>query len=345
MKNTKWSSLLHKIPASENRKDTYFYRSGDNAILVEYGFDVDRIDYMDMFRVNAVNQAAIMWQASGYKAMEGYICALPQWRTIQYYFDPLIMSMEKMLDIAVHLEEFVGDNSVIATMQFNSPVIEVPYAWQHRSCAESIKKYLEEINPDAYWCDKERLSNVPYICATNGVTEEELKKLFFGTEYFCYTSCFLPGLCMTVPVDRRHMILCEKYNPPRTWSARNTRGVGGFDEGGYPVAAAGGYQLLGVCAPLMQMDGKHPDFAMDMTMTHQLDRLRFVEVSEEEIDRIIDLVDSGSPEFRFKITPGSFSVADWVKSEEEHRDEIEAHLRKISRATEKYYADLKKQEA
>lgn len=337
MTNNKWSSLLHKIPATEHSKETYIYLAGDNAIFVEYGYDMSVVDYMDMFRVQSVYQTIVYWQAAGYLSLKGYLSAIPQWRSIQYNFNPREISIEKMVEIAIAVEEHVGDNRNIANMQFNSPIIELPFAWQHRGCRISIEKYLKELNPDAYWCDKETMSNIPFLCETNGVTEEELKRKVFASEYFAYTSCFLAGLTMSVPLDRRSMIIAEKYNPPRTWTYRNVRGLGGFDEGGYPVAAPGGYQLLGVAAPFTQMEQKHPDFSMDMALVHQLDRIRFVEVSEQEVDRIIDLVDSGSSDFRYKITPSTLSVADWLKQEEAHKDEIEAHLKHIAAASDNYY--------
>jgi urea carboxylase len=179
------------------------------------------------------------------------------------------------------------------------------------------------------------LSNVPYIAQCNGITPEEVKEKIFGTDWFCYTMCFLVGLVMSVAIDRQCMMITNKYNPPRTWTERSTWGMGGFDLGWYAAAGAGGYQLFGLVAPVLQMEQKHPAFHQDVALVHTLDRVRPVEVDEEELNRITKLVDSGASEYVYNKIPGGFSVAEWLEFEKEHANAIKAWLKHIRESFEK----------
>ena len=168
---------------------------------LEYGYDMSTMDYMDLFRVQAAYQTMITWQGEGYTSLKGFRSANPQWRAKQYSFDPLKMSINDMLDIAIAIEKRIGDNRNIAKLQFNSSIVEIPYAWDHRGCRLAIEKYVKEINPDAFWVDKERMSNIPFLCESNGCTEEELKAMFFGTENLAYCGF----LCGTFAVSYTHL--------------------------------------------------------------------------------------------------------------------------------------------
>lgn len=334
MSNNKWNVELDVLPTTEYRKEIVFRVSGDDSIFVEYGREM-LVDYMDMFRIQAVNQEIMNRQLVGYSSMEGFIQAVPQWRTIQYTFDPRVMSMSKMLEIAKDVEEAVGDDRNIGSMVFNSPIIELPLCWEHSGVKKAIEKYLREIRPEgAANIDSKTLSNLPYIAQCNGITPEEVKEKIFDTEWFAYTMCFLVGLVMCVAIDRRSMMITNKYNPPRTWTERSTWAMGGFDVGWYASAGAGGYQLFGIVAPVLQMEQTHPAFQQDVALVHTLDRLRPVEVDEAELDRITKLVDSGSSDYVYKKTPGEFSVGEWLEFEKEHEDEIKKWVKHIRESFE-----------
>jgi allophanate hydrolase subunit 1 len=332
---TKWGTVLELLPATDYRKEIFIRVSGDDSIFVEYGREM-HVDYMDMFRIQAANQELMYRQIVGWTSLEGFLGALPQWRTIQYTFDPRIMPMKRMVDIAKDIEEAVGDDRNIARMEFNSPIIELPLCWEHSAVKKAIEKYLREIRPGgAPNIDSKKLSNVPYIAQCNGISEEEVKEKIYGTDWFSYTMCFLLGLVMDVALDRRCNMLTNKYNPPRTWTERSTWAMGGFDVGWYASAGAGGYELLGLVAPVLQTEQIHPAFKQDIALVHTLDRLHIVEVSESELDRITKLVDSGSPEYVYKKTPGVFSVAEWLEFEKEHATEISKWQKYIRGSFEK----------
>jgi urea carboxylase len=335
MDKNKWNAELDVLPPSKHRKEIIIRQSGDDSIFVEYGREMV-VDYMDMFRIQAVNQELMNRQLVGYTSLQGFVQAVPQWKSIQYTFDPRIMSMQKMIDVAKDIENSVGDNRNISKMVFNSPITELPLCWEHSSVKIAIEKYIREIRPEgAANIDPKTLSNVPYIAQCNGIAPEQVKERIFGTEWFDYTMCFLVGLVMSVPIDRRCMMITNKYNPPRTWTERSTWSLGGFDLGVYASAGAGGYQLFGLVAPVLQWDQIHPDFKQDVALFHTLDRVRPVEVDEEELNRITALVDSGSSDYRYKKTPGQFSVEEWLELEKENEEVIDKWLNHIRESFEK----------
>ena len=322
MTHDKWNVVLDLVPRTDHRKEISFRIAGDDSLFVEYGREAV-VDYMDMFRVQAANQELMRRQIQGWTSLEGFQQALPQWRAIQYTFDPRRMSMQQMLAVAKDIEAAIGDDRDLARLEFRSPVIELPLCWEHPKIREAIDKYVAGVKPGGCVCiDSERGSNLPYVALCNGVSEDEIKDKVFGTEYLNYTMCFLVGLNMQVALDRRCRLLTNKYNPPRTWTARSTYGLGGFDTGWYSSVGAGGYQILGLLGPMLQMAQKHPSFRQDVALCHTLDRIKFVEVSESEIDRITALIDAGSSDYVYKVTPGSFSVSEWLDFEREHEDEI-----------------------
>ena len=79
----------------------------------------------------------------GWTSLKGFIQALPMWKSIQYTFDSIVMSMEKMVEVAKDIEESVGNIKNIAKMEFNSPLIEMPLCWEHSEIKRAIEKYLQ----------------------------------------------------------------------------------------------------------------------------------------------------------------------------------------------------------
>jgi len=106
-------------------------------------------------------------------------------------------------------------------------------------------------------------------------------------------------------------------------------GFGSFILSWYPVPGAGGYHLVGRTSPLLDLEQKHPSFREDVALHHTLDRIKWYEVSVDELLRIEKLVDSGSPEYIYKKTPGRFSIGAWREFDRGHKAEIDAWLKQV----------------
>jgi len=67
-----------------------------------------------------------------------------------------------------------------------------------------------------------------------------------------------------------------------------------------------------------------------VALFHTQDRIKWYEVSPDELLRIERLVDSGSSEYIYKKTPGRFSVGEWLEFERKHKDEIDKWLKQVN---------------
>jgi urea carboxylase len=326
----KYDVILDTIPSSKYRKEILFRLAGDDSIMVEYG-RVPEIDYMDVFRQILVSAEVNKRASVGYTQMDGFLEAVPTFRTAQYRFDPRKKSIKEMVAAIKDIELAVGDERDIERADFNSPLIEMPIAFEDPLVKEANERYLREVKRAESSVDIDPVygDSITYMANYVGISREEWKEKFLSTEWLSYAMGFFIGLIIAIPVDRRNLLRTSKSNPPRVYSPRNTVCLGSFICSWYTVDAPGGYHLIGRTGPLLDMDQKHPSFKEDVALAHTLDRLKFYEVSVEEQRRIEQLVDSGSSEYIYKKTPGRFSVGEWREFERQHKDEIDKWLRQV----------------
>ena len=112
--------------------------------------------------------------------------------------------------------------------------------------------------------------------------------------------------------DPRFAIVAPKYSPPRTWHPEGTVGIGGPCLYVYPTPTGGGYQLFGRTIPIFQFAQKHPLFKDSPTFFKAGDRIRFHEVSEQEVLDIYKHVHEAT-DYVYDIKPARFAVKDWLE--------------------------------
>ena len=327
---SRYDVILDTIPATPYRKEIIFRLAGDDSIMVEYGREMI-FDYMDLFRQLAVNQEVRRRVYWGYTQMSGFIESVPTVRTCMYTFDPREKTIEQMVEVIKDVELSMGDERDIERLEFNSPIIEQPIAFEDPQIRETNERYLREVkrvksSPDI---DPVYGDSITYMANYVGITREEWKEKFLSTEWFSYDMGFFVGLVNLIPLDRRCLLMTSKSNPPRVWTCRGAVGMGESTLSWYPVAAAGGYHLAGRTSPLIDMEQKHPSFGSDVALYHTCDRVKWYEVSPEELLRIERLVDKGSSEYIYKKKPGRVSIAEWREFERQHKEEIARWLRQI----------------
>lgn len=331
---SKYDPIIDTLPGTQDRKEILFRVAGDDQIQVEYG-RTPLIDYMDMFRVILVAAEVERRRYEGYTQTEGIIELVPSWRTWACRFDPRVVPMTKVIDAIKSIEQEVGDNRDIAHASFNSPIIEMPIAFEDPLIKEANEIYIRDLKPEgSVDIDPVYGDSLTYMANYIGLTREEWKKKFLATEWFCWGMSFLIGLVLLAPLDRRCFLRTSKSNPPRVYSPRGGVAFGSFVIGFYPAAAPGGYHLIGRTSPLYNPAQNHPSFKNDVALCHTLDRIKWYQVSPEELLRTEKLVDSGSSEYIYQKTPGRFSIGEWLEFEKEHKDEIETWLKQ----TEEYAA-------
>lgn len=327
---SKYDVILDTIPATRYRKEILFLLAGDDSIMVEYGRE-PVIDYMDMFRQLLVSVEVNRRAAVGYTQMEGFIEMVTAFRTAQYRFDPRVKTVEQMVAIIKDIELALGDERDIERADFNSPLLELPIAFEDPFVKETNERYLREVKKVEYSVDIDPIygDSLSYMAKYVGISRDEWKEKFLSTEWFAWIMGFLIGLVGMVPLDQRSLLRTSKSNPPRVSTCRGGVGFGASTLSWYPVVAAGGFHLIGRTGPLIDLSQSHPSFKEDVALVRTLDRVKFYQVSVDELLRIEKLVDSGSAEYVYKKTPGRLSVGEWREFEKEHKAEIDQWIRQV----------------
>jgi len=299
MEQKNYDVILDTLPENESRLEVLFRQAGDGFLQVEYGRE-PRFNMIDSFRILTVNEAVKA------KNIKGLYETVPGIRTNMFHFDPEVLSFPELIE-AIKVEE--EKLAHVEDIEFESRLISLPIAFEDSETKKAVAKYDKEIRPgspntiDGY--------NIEYMAMCNGTTVDGIKKMVCSTEWYNSGNGFWPGGGFFWPLDPRHAIVVPKYNPPRIWTPEGTVGIGGPCLYVYPTATGGGYQLFGRTIPIFQFAQKHPLFKDSPTFFRAGDRLKFHEVSEEEILYIYKHVHEET-DYVYDIKVDKFIVKDWL---------------------------------
>jgi allophanate hydrolase subunit 1 len=294
-----YNVILDRLPEKGTRPEVLFRQAGDGFLQVEYG-SVPRFNLVDSFRVLTINAAV-----KG-KKIKGLYETVPGLRTNLFHFDPEVLPVKELIEAIKEEEEKLTDVNDIV---FESRLITLPIAFEDSETKKAVQKYVKEIRPDAP--NVINGYNIEYMAICNGVTVDEIKKMVCGTEWYNSGNGFWPGGGFFWPLDPRCAIVVPKYNPPRTWTPEGAVGIGGPCLYIYPTPTGGGYQLFGRTIPIFQFAQKHPLFKESPTFFRAGDRIRFYEVSEEEVLHIYKHVHEET-DYEYDIKEEKFAVKDWL---------------------------------
>lgn len=296
----KYSTILKTLPATDAREEVLFRQAGDGFLQVEYGHE-QRLYVPDSFRILAIDGMIKK------KGVDGLIETTPGLRTNMFHFDPIVLSQEKLIE---EISECEDELKALEDMVIPSRLIKLPIAFEDKETKEAVAKYLALIRPDAPNC--EGGYNLEYIAQCNGVTPQEAKELLMETEWFNSGCGFWPGGGFFWPLDPRCALVVPKYNPPRTWTPEGAVGIGGPCVFTYTTPTGGGYQLMGRTIPTFQFAMTHPQFKETPFLYRNADRIKFYEVSEEEVLDIHDRVHNKN-EYTYDIEEGEIVVKDYIE--------------------------------
>jgi KipI family sensor histidine kinase inhibitor len=209
-----------------------FLPAGESALVVELG---DAIDPELNARVLALDRALLE------RPFDGYIEAVPSYRSLLVFFDPVRATAE---DIEEHVRGL-------------GPEAERVERRPHR---------LREV-PTVY--DGEDLEEV---ASRIGATPEEVIRLHSDREYLVYMVGFTPGFAYMGKTDER--LGLPRRSTPRTRVPAGSVGIAMGQTGIYPSATPGGWNLLGRAEhrELFDLDRDPPSYFVPG------DRVRFVPV-------------------------------------------------------------------
>ncbi len=274
-----------------------YRRAGDRNVLVEYG--AQTLDLELRFRVHVLMTALEALRPPG------IIDLTPGIRSLQVHHDPEALPLHRLLDILAQAEESLPANDDLVVP---SRIVHLPLSWDDPATREAIARYARSVRPDAPWCP----SNIEFIRRINGLDSiEDVKRIVLSAEYLVLGlgDVYL-GAPVATPVDPRHRLVTTKYNPARTWTPENAVGIGGAYLCVYGMEGPGGYQFVGRTCQVWNSHRATSEFpAGHPWLLRFFDRIRFYEVSAEELLRIREDFPHGQASLR--IEPDDFRVRDY----------------------------------
>ena len=298
-------------PAGDARSQApgVIYRpTGDRYVLVEYGPLV--LDIRLRFRVHAL----MLWLER--RAIDGVLELTPGVRSLQVHYDPLRVSLDKLLSILRDAERDLGD---VDALTIPARTVHLPLSWNDPVCQQAVERYTRSVRGDAPWCP----DNIEFIRRINGLESvDQVKRVVFDATYVVMGlgDVYL-GAPVATPLDPRHRLVTTKYNPARTWTAENSVGIGGSYLCVYGMEGPGGYQLIG---RTLQMWNRFQSTAVFERpwLLRFFDHIRFYEVTGEELAQIREELPIGA--YPLRIEEGSFCLRDYQAFLEQNSASIAA---------------------
>jgi urea carboxylase len=301
--------VLDRLPATAERPEVTYRRSGDDNLLIEYG--PMELDLALRMRVHALAESLAA------RDLPGIVDVTPGIRSLQIHLDPEILAQAALLAELRKTEETLPPPDALVVP---SRTVHLPLSWDDPATGEAIARYMAGVRDDAPWCPW----NIEFIRRINGLgSVEDVHRTVFDAEYLVLGlgDVYL-GAPVATPLDPRHRLVTTKYNPARTWTAENSVGIGGAYLCVYGMEGPGGYQLVGrttqVWSPWRQ---RGPYQAGSPWLLRFFDRIRWYPVSAEELREL--RADMAAGRLDLKIEEGEFSLAEYRRFLAVNADAIE----------------------
>ncbi len=289
--------ILHSIPARADTPAVVYRRSGDSALLIEYGPLV--LDLALRMRVHALQT----W-LNRHK-IQGLIDLTPGIRSLQLHYDYRILPTERLLEILLRAESELPATDAI---EVPSRIVHLPLSWEDESTLLAIRKYMQIVRKDAPWCP----SNIEFIRRINGLDSiAEVHRIAFEASYLVLAlgDVYL-GAPVATPVDPRHRLVTTKYNPARTWTPENAVGIGGAYLCIYGMEGPGGYQFIGRTCQMWNRFKQTTDFVDGKPwLLRFFDQIRFYPVTNAELTKFREDFPQGRVKLRIEET--TFRLRDY----------------------------------
>ncbi|KAH6955798.1 putative urea amidolyase [Ilyonectria sp. MPI-CAGE-AT-0026] len=308
--------LVKVIKATSSSPKVSYRAGGDDYMLVDYGDG--RADLNNKCRATALKRClekatglASLNMAQGGAVFNTVGCG----NALAIFYDGMRLPMKELIDRLLEFEGSMGD---MRSAQFPNRRFRIPVAFRHKKLDDSIERYMANQRSLASYLP----DPLQFVAENNGMTLDELKKMFLTLESVVIGVGFFMALPQSLPADPRHRLRAPKMNPSRTYTPEGTFSWGGTCIAIYPVDCPGGYMPTGMTIPGVDVFGYKAGFSEEKPwMFEDMDTISFYEVSEEEYDLKMAQFKSGS--YQFEVEEGIFDMAAHNKLLEEAADEAE----------------------
>ncbi|KAF9767576.1 hypothetical protein IL306_015237 [Fusarium sp. DS 682] len=290
------SSILHQSPARGAHPQVIYRQGGDTSIIIQYGNQTS-----DLRNTVCVQLLTRQLTAANLPSVRGD----PNIATLTVHFDPSQTDRSNLLKKLITFDENIGDTGGV---KIPARQIRLPVCLDHSSLKESAKRYMENIRPTAAYLP----DNVEYLRKNNALsTRRDVLDCLLKTPWLTVAVGFFVGTPILFPLDPWRVLTGQKYNPSRGYTPSGSVGLGGSTVAIYPVAAPGGYQLMGRTLGGWDSTGNRPGFSPAKPwLFNHLDLVSFYEVAEEEYDKMEQDFEAG--QYTFDITETTIDMDQYI---------------------------------
>ncbi|KAF4447353.1 DUR1,2-Urea amidolyase [Fusarium austroafricanum] len=290
------SSILYQSPARGAHPQVIYRQGGDTSIIIQYGNQTS-----DLRNTVCVQLLTRQLTAANLPSVRGD----PNISTLTVRFDPFQIDRSELLQRLISFDGNIGDTGGV---KIPARQIRLPVCLDHSSLQESAERYMENIRPTASYLP----DNVEYLRKNNALsTRRDVLDSLLKTPWLTVAVGFFVGTPILFPLDPWRVLTGQKYNPSRGYTPGGSVGLGGSTVAIYPVAAPGGYQLMGRTLGGWDSTGSRPGFspAKPWLFDH-LDLVCFYEVTEQEYDKMERDFEAG--QYKFDITETTIDMDHYI---------------------------------
>lgn len=221
--------------------------------------------------------------------------------SLAIFYNGMCLPQAELVQYLVALEDTLGDMSAA---KFPNRHFRLPLTFTHKKLDECLERYMANQRPTATYLP----DPVKFLADNNGMTVSALKHMLLNLETIVIGVGFFMALPLCLNVDPRNRIRSPKMNPSRTYTPEGTFSYGGSAMAIYPVDSPGGYMILGMTIPGLDVYGHKAGFSPEKPwLFEDMDSLSFYEVSEAEYDSQMAAFKAGS--YQFDMVEGIFDMA------------------------------------
>jgi allophanate hydrolase subunit 1 len=261
------------------------YRTlGDLSINVEFG---DEHDLRLNFRVMAFENAL---RANPIKGIRDIV---PINATLGIYYDPLVISREKLIASLKEMEQTLAELIKVPSRLFKVPLwYNDPWS-QECAAAHGAPNSLE------------------YLAELNNMTVEEIIRIHSGTVWWVSAVGWMPACWQSMPLEPAAALKGGKYPTPRKWTPKRTIGTIGRLTTYYPTRAPGGYQpIANTPVDFYDPEVPYPIFEGRPVIPRVSDRHRYVPIDEATYWEIRGAYESGT--YEYEVVEELYQVQEYV---------------------------------